>query len=143
MAARAAWTLIDPDAAERVHISLLPDDLGIEVIRVLMIVARSVIRAIAASARIDYLELRAIAWQQLAALPGDDSAAQSVRMLVTACDDAELAALVTTEMFGNTDPADIAIEFGALLYILASGFTEASGQPRTLYYDRIRQWLGA
>jgi hypothetical protein len=142
-AARAAWTLIDPDAVERVHISLLPDDVGTEVIRALMIVARRLIRCLAASACIDYAVLQATVWQQLAALPRDNSASESARILMTASDDQELADLVTADMFGNADPADVAFEFGVLVNVLASGFTEAFGERTPRHYDKIRAWLGA
>jgi hypothetical protein len=143
VAARAAWTLVDPDAVERVHLSLLPDDVGTEVIRALMIVARRLIRYLAASACIDYPELRATVWQQLAALPRDNSASESARILVTASDDPELADLVTADMFGNPDPTDVAFEFGVLVNILATGFTEAFREPTPRHYDKIRAWLGA
>jgi hypothetical protein len=139
-AARAAWTLIDPDAVERVHISLLPDDVGTEVIRALMIVARRLIRCLAAAACIEYPVVQATVWQQLAALPRDNSASESARILMTASDDPELADLVTADMFGNADPADVAFEFGVLVNVLASGFTEAFGER---HYDQIRAWLGA
>jgi hypothetical protein len=143
VAARAAWTLIDPDAVERVHISLLPDDVGTEVIRALMIVARRLIRRLAASACIDYPVVQATVWRQLAALPRDNSASESARILMTASDDPELADLVTADMFGNADPADVAFEFGVLINILASGFTEAFGERTPRNYDKIRAWLGA
>jgi hypothetical protein len=142
VAARAAWSLIDPDAVQRIDVLLLPDDICTEVIRSLMILARSVMRAIAISARIDFPELRATVWQQLAALPRDNPASESVRILVTASDDPEVADLVTADTFGNADPADVAIEFGVLLNILASGYTEAFGEPTSRYYDKIRAWLG-
>lgn len=65
LAARAAWNLIDPDADERIPISLLPDDVGNDVIRTLMLVARSVMRAIAASANVSHADVRARLWQNL------------------------------------------------------------------------------
>jgi len=63
VAARAGWNLIDPEIVEPVPISLLPDDLGNDVIRTLMLTARSVIRAIAVSTHMSYRDLRAKMWQ--------------------------------------------------------------------------------
>jgi hypothetical protein len=117
-------------------------DVRTEVIRSLMILARSVMRAIAISARIDFPELRATVWQQLAASPRDNPASESVRILVTASDDPEVADLVTADTFGNADPAHVALEFGVLINILASGYTEAFGEPPSRYYDKIRAWFG-
>jgi hypothetical protein len=61
---------------------------------------------------------------------------------MTASDDPEVADLVTADMFGGADPADVAFEFGVLVNILASGFTEAFGEQMPRYYDKIRAWLG-
>jgi hypothetical protein len=62
-------------------ISTLPDDVGVKVIRILMIISRSVIRAIAA-ANIAYSELRAHVWQLLATMPIDNAASESARVLL-------------------------------------------------------------
>jgi hypothetical protein len=140
-AARVAWNLIDPDAIERVHISSVPDDVGVEVIRALMIISRSVIRDIAAAAHVAYSDLRVHLWQQLAAMPTDSAASESARVLLTAWDDPELADLVTADMLSNADPADIAVELALLLTILASMFTRMIGEPLQQYYFRIRAWL--
>jgi hypothetical protein len=113
-AARAAWNLIDPDAIERTPISLLPDDVGNDVIWVLMLVARSVIRAIASSTQLSYADLRATMWQQLALVREDNPASECVRALLTAWDDPELAQFVTADMLGNADSADVAFEFALL-----------------------------
>jgi hypothetical protein len=139
-AARAAWNLINPDALERTSISVLPDDVGNDVIRVLMLIARSVIRAIANSASMSYAELRAKMWEQLALLAEDSPASQSVRVLLTAWDDPELAQLVNADMLSSADPADIAFEFAFLLNVLASTFAATVGEPPQ-YYEKIRTWL--
>jgi hypothetical protein len=143
VAARAAWTLIDPDAVERVAISLLPEDVGNDVIRTLMLIARSVLRALAASTEVSYTELRATMWQQLAGLTDDNPASESVRILLTALDDPELAPFVTADMLSTADPADVAFEFALLLNILSSTFTTTVGEALPKYYERIRVWLGA
>lgn len=142
-AARAAWNLIDPDAIECVPIWLLPDDVGNDVIRTLMLIARSVIRTIAASTHVGHTELRAKMWQQLAVLPSDNPARESVRILLTAWDDPELARFVTADTLSNADPTDVAFEFALLLNILSSTFTTTVGQELPKYYDTIRAWLGA
>lgn len=142
-AARAAWNLIDPGALDRVPISLLPNEIGNDVIRTLMLIARSVIRAIAASAEVSHTEFRARVWQQLAGMPWDNPASESVRILLTAWDDPELAQLVTAETLSNADPADIAFEFAFLLDTLASTLTTTAGIPLPQYYEKIRAWLGA
>jgi hypothetical protein len=141
-AARAAWNLIDPDALERIPISLLPDDVGNDVIRVLMLIARSVIRAIASSTQMSYVELRARLWQQLALVLEDNPASECVRVLLTAWDDTELAQFVTADMLSIADPADIAFEFAFLLRVVASTFTASVGEPLPRYYEKIRAWLG-
>ena len=56
-AARAAWKLIDPDALERILISLLPDEVSTEVIWTLIMMAGSVTRAIAAPAKMSDADL--------------------------------------------------------------------------------------
>jgi hypothetical protein len=140
-AAHAAWSLIDPCAAERTHISSLPDDVATDVVRTLMIITRSIMRTIATSTEVSYRDLRAHVWQQLAAMPRDNDASESVRVLLTAWDEPELANLVTADMFSDADPADIAFEFAVLLNVLASGFTWLIGGPPQ-YYNKIRAWLG-
>jgi len=54
VAGSARWNLINPEIVEPVPISLLPDDLGNDVIRTLMPTARSAIRAIAVSTHMNY-----------------------------------------------------------------------------------------
>lgn len=98
-------------------------------------------RAFATSAHVSYRDLRVNVWQQLAAMPRDNCASESVRVLLTAWDEPELASLVTADMFSNADPADIAFEFAVLLNALASCFTEVVGGPPQ-YYNKIRAWLG-
>lgn len=141
-AARAAWNLIDPCVVERIPISVLADDVGNDVIRVLMLIVRSVIRAIATSTQTSYADLRAEMWQQLALLLGENPASESMRVLLTAWDDPELAQFVTADMLDNADPAEIAFEFAFLLNILASTFTATVGEPLPQYYKKIRAWLG-
>ncbi len=143
VAARAAWRMIDPGAVERTEIYQLPDDVGVQVLRTLMIMSRSIMRAIATVSHLSYCELRARVWQQLAVAPRDNSASEAVRVLLTAWDDPELAKLVTADMLGDADPADIAFEFAVLLNILASALTTFVGEPLPDYYDKIRAWLGA
>lgn len=138
-AARAAWNLIDPNAVERTPISLLPDEVGNEAVRTLMLIARCVISAVAACTYTSPTDLRADVWRQLAILPEDNPASESVRILLTAWDDPDLAELVTADMFSDANPADIAFEFGVLL---ASTFTTTVGAAQQ-YYDTIRAWLGA
>ena len=141
VAARAAWNLINPDALERIPISVLPDDVGNDVIRVLMLISRSVIRAIATFTHMSSADLRAKLWQQLALLSEDSPASESVRVLLTAWDDPELAQFVNADMLSNADPADIAFEFAFLLNALASTFTATVGEPLPQYYEKIRAWL--
>lgn len=142
-AARAAWHLIDPDALERAPISLLPDEVATDVIRTLMMIARSVIRAIAALVKMNDADLRASMWQQLSVLPGDNPASESVRLLLTAWEDPDLAQCVNADMLSDADPADVAFEFAFLLNILASTFTTTAGEPLPQFYEKIRAWLGA
>ena len=47
-AARAAWNLIEPDALDSAPISSLPNEVGSDVIRTLILVACGVIRTVAA-----------------------------------------------------------------------------------------------
>jgi len=82
-------------------------------------------------------------WQQLAMLAGDKPASESVRVLLTAHDDPELARCVTADMLSNADPADVAFEFAFLLNVLAATFTATVGEPPPRYYEKIRAWLGA
>jgi hypothetical protein len=97
--------------AERGH----ADDVGVEVIRTLTIISRCVIRALAASAPCDLHRSACYVWQQLAAMRMGNAASESARVLLTAWDDPELAALVAADMLGEQQQ----------------------------YYDRIRAWFGA
>jgi hypothetical protein len=77
-------------------------------------------------------------WQQLATLAGDSPATESVRVLLTAHDDPELARCVTADMLSTADPADVAFEFAFLLNVRAATFTATVGKPPLRYWEKIR-----
>jgi hypothetical protein len=104
-----------------------------------MIVSRSIMRTIATSMQVSYRDLRAGVWQQLAAMPRDNCASESVRVLLTAWDESELANLVTADMFSNADRADIAFEF-AVLSTLSSRASRRRARGRTTTTRSARGW---